>query len=188
MAHTHTTLLNLYKPDNDDMLEDSRVGFNVNSNILDNAIVVSSGNVVIKLGDNAGSNNITIKDSDDVTIAKINSNGGIVSYSQIGYSVVFDNGNSGASKTIDWTKGNKQSLTTTGACTLTFTAPSYPCSLQLIITHNNSATVYNYTYPVSVKWSDGIKFATTNTANAVDILSFLYNGTYYYAAGNAHFS
>ncbi len=101
------------------------------------------------------------------------------------FDIVYDNGNSGTSKTIDWNLGNKQKITTTGSCTLTFTAPAGPCSLQLEIIHENSATAYVYTYPATVKWAGGTKLVTTNTANAVDIVSFFYDGTNYYSMGNA---
>ena len=40
------------------------------------------------------------------------------------FSSEYDNGKSGTSKTIDWNNGNKQRITLTGNCTLTFTAPA----------------------------------------------------------------
>lgn len=104
------------------------------------------------------------------------------------FDAIVDNGNSGTADTIDWTAGNKQKITTTGSCTLTFTAPANPCSLQLKIIHENSASAYTYTWPATVKWPSGTAITTTNTANAVDIVSFLYDGTNYYAVGNTNFS
>jgi hypothetical protein len=50
LAHTHTAILNLYKPDNDDNLEDSRIGLNVNSNILDNAVIGVAGVLTLAHG------------------------------------------------------------------------------------------------------------------------------------------
>jgi hypothetical protein len=100
-----------------------------------------------------------------------------------------DNGNSGTStKTIDWTAGQKQKITTTGSCTLAFTAPSGPCNLMFRIIHEDSATAYTYTWPGTVKWPGGTKATTTNTANAVDIISFYYDGTNYYGVANTNFS
>jgi hypothetical protein len=101
-----------------------------------------------------------------------------------------DNGNSGTSKTIDWTTSNKQKITTTGNCTLTFTAPDGPCSLVLRIVHEASATAYTYTYPATVKWPGGAagKLTTTNTSGAVDIVSLYFDGTNYNATGLATFS
>jgi hypothetical protein len=101
------------------------------------------------------------------------------------FTAIVDNGNSGSTKTIDWTAGNKQKITTTAACTLTFTPPPGPASLTLIISHDATASVFSYTWPGTVKWPGGVKLATTNTASAVDIVSLVWNGTAYYAAGTA---
>jgi len=104
------------------------------------------------------------------------------------YESVYDNGNSGSAATITWTNGNKQKITTTDDCTLVFVAPYSPCSLQLIITHENSASSYAYTFPGTVKFPTDYEFiATAAIANAVDVLSLLYDGTNYYAIGNNNF-
>lgn len=100
----------------------------------------------------------------------------------------YDNGNSGTTKTIAWDNGQKQKITTTGTCTLTFTAPAGPCNLVLDIIHEASTTAYTYTWPAAVKWPGGTKVTTTNTSGAVDIVSFYYNGSSYYAVGSANFS
>lgn len=99
-----------------------------------------------------------------------------------------DNGNSGTSKTIDWTAGNKQKITTTGSCTLTFTAPAGACNLLLRIVHEASATAYTYTWPGTVKFPGNTDPATTNTSGAVDIVSLYYDGTNYYGVGSLNFS
>lgn len=99
-----------------------------------------------------------------------------------------DNGNSGTAKTVDWRLSNHQKITTTGSCTLTFTAPTKPCVLSLKIVHNASATAYTYTWPASVKWPSGTAVTTTNTSGAVDIVSLRYDGTNYHATGLTNFS
>ncbi len=108
------------------------------------------------------------------------------------YDAVYDNGNSGANKTIDWNNGNVQMITTTSDCVLTFTAPPGPCHLTIIIIHENSSNAYTYTYPATVKWANGAKLTTSNVANAIDIVSFLYcvigGNTYYLSLGNILFS
>lgn len=109
-------------------------------------------------------------------------------FSKNAYFAETDNGNSGTSKTIDWTASNKQKITTTGSCTLTFTAPSGPCNLLLKIVHEASASSYTYTWPATVKWPGATALTTTNTSGAVDIVSFYYDGTNYYAQGAANFS
>jgi hypothetical protein len=99
-----------------------------------------------------------------------------------------DNGNSSTAATIDWTTGNKQKITTTGNCTLTFKNPSGACNLILKVVHTTNATAYTYTYPSTVKWTGGTKPATTNTSGAIDVIAFYFDGTNYYGAGSLNFS
>ncbi len=99
-----------------------------------------------------------------------------------------DNGNSGASKTINWSTGGiKQKITTTGSCTLTFTAPPGPTTLQLRIVHEASASAYTYTWPATVKWPSATAATTTNTSGSVDLITCYYDGTNYDCVGNADF-
>lgn len=100
----------------------------------------------------------------------------------------YDNGNSGTSKTIDWNNGQKQKITTTGSCVLTFTAPAGPCNLLLRIVHEASATAYTYTWPASVKFPGNTDPATTNTSGAVDIVSLYFDGTSYFGVASLNFS
>lgn len=106
---------------------------------------------------------------------------------------IVDNGNSGSSKTIDWTAGAQQMITTTDDCTLTFTAPASPRPLKLLILHENSTSSYAYTFPSDVKFPEGYTFvATPATAYALDVMTFWYlgdivyteTGIRYYAMGN----
>lgn len=100
-----------------------------------------------------------------------------------------DNGNSGTSKTINWTSGgSQQTVTITGNCTFTFTAP--PAGgvslLNLVLVHEASSTTYTLTWPNTVKWPGGTKIANTNTSGAVDIMHCLYtsNTPTYYCFGS----
>ena len=103
------------------------------------------------------------------------------------FASLVDNGNAGATHTIDWTAGNKQKITTNANCTLTFTAPSGPTSLTLLIVHEASTTAYTYTWPVSVKWQNAVPAVTTNTSGSVDIVSCIWATPSYYCVGNANF-
>ena len=98
-----------------------------------------------------------------------------------------DNGNSGTEKTIDWTAGQKQLLTLTGNCALTFSAPLGPSNLtfRLIQDGTGSRTV---TWPAACKWASGTAPTLSTAASAVDIISFYYNGTNYYGVSNTNFS
>lgn len=90
-----------------------------------------------------------------------------------------DNGNSGASATIDWQAGNKQKLTLTANCTLTFTAPRGAATviLRLLQDSTGSRTV---SWPASVKWPGGAAPTLSTAAGAIDIVSFYFDGTSYY--------
>jgi hypothetical protein len=93
------------------------------------------------------------------------------------YDEVYDNGSSGTSKNIDWTLGNLQKLSVTGNCTLTFTAPTGPCKLTLVVTNTGT---YTLALPTHKKPASASAYALTSGASKVDILSFFYDGTSYY--------
>ena len=92
-----------------------------------------------------------------------------------------DNGVAGANKTVDWTAGNKQSVTLTAATltTFAFTAPSGPTSVTLRIVQAAGGTGTT-AWPGTVKWPAGVAHPMTAAANAVDIISCYYNGANYY--------
>lgn len=103
-------------------------------------------------------------------------------FTTIGYSSVVDNGNSGSTKTINWTTSNVQNVTLTANCTFSFTAPSNPGMLLLTVNQTGS-NVYTSTWP-TVKWAGGV-IPVTSTASGstvVDVMSFYYNGTSYHGA------
>jgi len=56
------------------------------------------------------------------TTNRMTVNGDIIANETITYDAEYSNGNSGASIAIDWNNGNKQMLTMTANCTITFTA------------------------------------------------------------------
>ena len=90
--------------------------------------------------------------------------------------------------TIDFTAGNKFKFTF-GAQneTFTFTAPSKPCSLTLMLVQDGTGS-RTATWPATVKWAGGSAPTLTTDASAVDIISFLYDGTNYYAQASLNFS
>ena len=104
----------------------------------------------------------------------------------IGFTLT-DNGNSGTADTIDWGNSNKQKSTLTGNCTFTFTAPANPCALQLILAQDGTGS-RTVTWPATVKWPGGTAPTLSTGASAVDVVSFLYDGTNYYATSSLNFS
>lgn len=98
-----------------------------------------------------------------------------------------DNGNSGASDTIDWTLSNKQKSTLTGNCTFTFTAPGGPCSLVLKLVQDGTGS-RTATWPAAVHWSGGTAPTLTTAASKVDIITFYYDGTTYFGSSVLNFT
>jgi hypothetical protein len=98
-----------------------------------------------------------------------------------------DNGNSGTADTIDWNAGQKQKSTLTGAVTFTFTAPQGPCNLILKLVQGGTGS-YNPTWPTAVKWPGATEPTWSTAVGAVDIVSFYYDGTNYYAQAGIGFA
>lgn len=95
-------------------------------------------------------------------------------------------GNSGASKTIDWNNGNKQGIRLTDNCTLTFTAPAGPTNLMLEVQQDNTGS-RTVTWPGAVEWPAGTAPTLTTTAYRTDLISFYYNGTYYFGNSSLNY-
>ena len=99
-----------------------------------------------------------------------------------------DNGNSGGSKTIDWTAGNKQKITLTGSpgCTFTFTPPSGPCNvtIKLIQGAGGSKTV---SWPGTVWWVGRTPPVLSTVAGYVDLVTFYYDGANYLGVASINF-
>jgi hypothetical protein len=93
------------------------------------------------------------------------------------FDTIFEIGNSGSSKTVDWVNSRYQRIITTDDCVLTFTAPpsGYSITLQLFITHEDSSTAYAYTFPANIVWADNTPLVTSNTALHTNIITFVYD-------------
>jgi hypothetical protein len=98
-----------------------------------------------------------------------------------------DNGNSGTADTIDWGAGNFQKSTLTGNVTYTFTAPDGPGRFQLLLEQDATGS-RTATWPASVQWPGGTAPTLTTAANAIDIITFYYDGTDYYGVESLNFS
>jgi hypothetical protein len=140
----------------------------------DNAIVRwdgTSGRVIQNSG-------VIIDDSNRVSSAKT-----------FTFDAEYLNGNSGTSKTIDWSNGQKQSVTMTASCTFTFGAPAGPSNLVLRCvqdaTGGRVATWPSTVYAPGGKTS-GLILSTG--ANQIDLVSMYYNGTNYYATISKNYS
>lgn len=102
------------------------------------------------------------------------------------YSSRYDNGDSGASKTINWDNGNVQRLRLTANCTLTLSNPKSGGRylLELVQDSTGGRTV---TWPSTVKWPGGTA-PTLSGANKVDIIALSWNGTVYFGGSNLNYT
>jgi hypothetical protein len=117
----------------------------------------------------------------DVTLADLELTGEFYADAEV------DDGNSGTADTIDWTTGMFHKSTMTGNCTYTFTAPSGPARVQLKLVQDATGS-RTATWPAAVKWPGGTAPTLSTAANAIDIITFYYDGTNYYGVDSLNFS
>lgn len=100
---------------------------------------------------------------------------------------VIDDGNSGASKNINWTSGISHKITLTANCTFTFTAPPGACWLQIRLTQDAVGSRL-VTWPTML-WAGGIPPTLTITpSTGTDIITIWYDGTSYYGVASLGFA
>ncbi len=128
---------------------------------------------------------MTLKSTTNGTIGKVIFPDTVSATKAIVFTAEIDNGNSGTSKTIDWTSGNKQKLTMTGNCTLTFTAPAGACTLTLRLIQSSGG--HTATWP-TIKWLNAAAGSLTAAAAAVDVLTLYYDGTNYWGTLGTNFA
>jgi hypothetical protein len=92
---------------------------------------------------------------------------------------LFDNGNSGTAKTINFANGDRQKLTITGNVTLTFSGAIAGQIMTLLLVENGTGG-FSITLP-TVKWPNGSPGSFTTTANAINVFTVMYDGTNYLA-------
>lgn len=121
------------------------------------------------------------------TLAMTNSN--VTTIKQAVYNGIIDDGNSGTSKTIDWTTGSLHKIAMTGNCAFTFTAPTGVARVQLMCTQDATGG-RTATWPTSapkVFWSNAAPILTPTPTTGVDIFTFIYDGTNYYGMVGPNF-
>lgn len=86
--------------------------------------------------------------------------------------------NSGESS-IDWRLSNKQKYRVTRSVTLSFVNPSNATNLALILYHAVNGA--NLVFPSNTRWPNGVAPNFTDARSGeTDIVTFLFDGTYYY--------
>lgn len=92
----------------------------------------------------------------------------------------YDNGSSGAAKTIDWVNSNFQLVTLTANCTFTLSNPVTGSAYILVLKQDGTGSRLA-TWPATVKWAGGTAPTLTITASRSDVFSIIYNGANYFA-------
>lgn len=97
------------------------------------------------------------------------------------FSKRYDNGNSGASLTVNWANSNVQHTTLTAACTLSvsngMTGGRYILFLKQDATGSRTVTWW-----AGILWSGGTAPTLTTTANKTDIITFVFDGTNWFGS------
>ncbi len=90
--------------------------------------------------------------------------------------------------TIDWKLGNKFFFTFENSNEVfTFTAPTKPGNLLLVMKQYSTGGK-TATWPNVVKWPSGNEPVLSTGNNSIDIISFYWDGTYYYGVASLNFS
>lgn len=99
---------------------------------------------------------------------------------------IYTSGTTTGTITPDVANGNVQAITLTGSITFSaFANPETGQSMTLIVTQPSSGGPYTLTS--TMKFAGGTKTLST-AANAIDIISVVYDGTNYYASLSTNFS
>lgn len=93
----------------------------------------------------------------------------------------YDAGNSGSSKTIDWSNAPAQLLSMTASCTLTFSNPKSGAAYVLRVLQGGSGS-YTITWPATVRWPSDTAPTLTTTVGDGDLINFFWDGTNYYGS------
>ena len=94
------------------------------------------------------------------------------------YSPSNSKGNSGSGTvTFNWNDSNIQTVTLTGNCTFAFSNPQSGGSYQIVITQDDTGG-RTITWP-TVYWQNKTTPLLSNSANTVDVITLLYDGSKY---------
>ena len=95
-------------------------------------------------------------------------------------------GSSGTTQTLSLTNGTFQTVTLTGNCT--FTMPTATAGQSFILIVSQDATGGRTATFTSVKWPGGTAPVITVAASAIDIISFVSNGTSWFGTAAQAFA
>lgn len=94
---------------------------------------------------------------------------------RVGNSELADDGNSGASKTIDWSAGTGHLLTLTANCTLTLSSPTDGGRYLLLV--DSGAGNFLLVWPTHTIWGSGGVPLNSQIASKRDVFTMVYEAT-----------
>lgn len=164
---------------------DSTTDATKGSIICSSNILGDVGTGITISGGDAASDDLILQSTTNATKGEIRLVDGTQIEAGLYYASETQNNPTGTTATIDWTASNFQELDVSGASgdvTVSFTAPSGPCSLRLRITQGGTAR--------DLTWPTGTWLGTEPTWNAdtslTRIMAIDYDGTnYWYAVSEA---
>lgn len=115
-------------------------------------------------------------------VLKLTLNGGkgqLVSSGTITFKQEYNNGSSTSSKNIDWNNGQKQVMTMTGNCTVSFTNPTEGIGTFMLHLKQDSAWGRNITRPSNCTWIGTEPSWSAGTANQETMVSCTFDGSTY---------
>jgi len=102
----------------------------------------------------------------------------------VGY---YDNGNSGASKTITWTNGMVEKLTLNNNCTLTLSAPTAAGTKFFLMLIQDGSGNRIVTWPGGISWHGGSAPTLTTVGGKTDIITLIWDGSQYFGDATLNF-
>lgn len=101
---------------------------------------------------------------------------------------IFDDGNSGSTKTINWNSGQVHKTTLTNNCTFTFSNPiTGAITYEMQVTQDATGSRI-VTWPVSVLWVGGAAPTLSTVPGSIDYVSFKWNGSGYLGSAQIGFA
>jgi len=91
----------------------------------------------------------------------------------------------GATIALDWNNGNVQKVTLGGNRTFTFANPKTG-GRYLIVLKQDATGSRTITWP-TIKWQGGSAPTLTTTANKVDLITIIYDGTDYFGTASTNY-
>jgi len=155
-------------------------------------MLTSSPAATLDLG---GGTATTIDGTDDLLVKddiEVDGDAYVEGNLSVGKTLVYDeevnNGTSTSSDNIDWTAGNRQTITLgVATTTLTFTNPASTANLILRIVQDGTGSRV-ITWPASIKWPSATAPTLSTTASSEDIVTCYYSGTAYYCNATLDFA